>query len=160
MSETLDIWSEQDTVTQAIETIVAAWLCGWWAMRSWYRDKVQSAREDANTWCAMYHRLAETLPETVEERRHQREPESVPRTMRQARRRNHAVRAIDAAAQRGVFDQPTQVELPRWALPDPNRHFAERTNWPASADTAAYALLRDPAPGEDTQPFVLTEALR
>jgi hypothetical protein len=42
---------------------------------------------------------------------------------------------------------------PAWTQPGPDRHFAERTNWPASIDTATHALELHPAPGDDTEPF-------
>jgi hypothetical protein len=165
MSEALDFWNDADTVHMLAGCWVATLTIAWYATRTLYRNRVADARDDAGYWCARYHEAVEALPETLEERRTHHAPEAEPRTMRQARRRNQTVQAIEAAAERGVFDDTTVtlpvVRLEPWMLPDPEplAHMAEPVNWPASLTTAVSALEADPAPGEDTAPFVIPRDL-
>lgn len=57
---------------------------------------------------------------------------------------------------RRVYRAPAAAP-PAWTQQDP--HHLAVPSWPATAETAAVALALDPAPGEDTQPFVIPRDL-
>lgn len=150
MTASIDLWSAADTrfiIVVALGCLVA-WLV--WALYDWGCRM----RQERNEWHALYQTAIAERAETVEDRRRQAAPEAEPRTMREARRHYRTMLALAEAAGQGTFDAPTEL-LPAWTQPDPNRPDVEPTLWPPTPQTATWALARHPAPGDDTQPFVV-----
>lgn len=150
MTASIDLWSAADTRFIIVVALGAAVAWFVWALYDWGCRM----RQDRDEWHALYETAVAQLGETVEDRRRHADEGTVPRTMREARRHQRTVLALAAAAGDGVFDAPTEV-LPAWTQPDPNRPSSEPTLWPPTPGTATWALTRDPAPGDDTEPFVV-----
>lgn len=141
MTASIDLWSADDTASMIPWVVagLAVALCAWQTERRTSRRQLR-----------------------IDLQRSENDNRQLAKENRRLRWENDMHRGVVSPAHH-IGVSPHQVRTartyrapaalpPAWTQPDPDDD-AEPASWPATVDTATTAIVNDPAPGDDTEPF-------